>query len=84
MNGGSSSNSKRFLSKKKKKREEKKEAAVKKTKAGAILREIIETDWEEYGYVLEGLKKRKTYQCKQCNTVNIRGNHRNVHKCKIV
>jgi hypothetical protein len=58
--------------------------AVKKTKAGAILKQVLEDDWKEYGYVLEGVKKRKTFMCVRCSAVNIRGNNRKFHKCESV
>jgi len=43
-----------------KKREVKEAEKKKKTKAGAIIREVMEEDWK-YDGISEGAKRRKTY-----------------------
>ena len=39
---------------------------VRKTKAGAIIREINENDWQVDGDVGENRQRKKTYQCLKC------------------
>ena len=49
-----------------KKEENKQVEEVRKTKAGAIIREINENDWQVDGDVGENRQRKKTYQCLKC------------------
>jgi hypothetical protein len=52
---------------------EKERKFVKKTKSGNIIRIVYENNWDEDGFVMEGIKKRKTFKCKLCSTARVRG-----------
>jgi hypothetical protein len=49
-----------------KKEENQQVEEVRKTKAGAIIREINENDWQVDGDVGENRQKKKTFRCLKC------------------
>jgi hypothetical protein len=49
-----------------KKEENQQVGEVRKTKAGAIIREINENDWQVDGDVGENRHRKKTYRCLKC------------------
>ena len=49
-----------------KKEENQQVEEVRKTKAGAIIREINENDWQVDGDVGENRQRKKTYRCLKC------------------
>ena len=69
------------IKEKEKKEEGQDEKKVKKTKAGAIIREVNEADWIHTAYQGEGGKKNKVFKCKRCGVDGIRRDNRKVHAC---
>ena len=49
-----------------KKEENQQVEEVRKTKAGAIIREINENDWQVDGDIGENRQRKKTYRCLKC------------------
>jgi len=49
-----------------------------KTASGALIKEVIESDWEFTG---TDKKYNKLYMCKLCNKKEVRTDNRRVHKC---
>ena len=47
---------------------------MKKTKAGAIVRPVVEVDWELTGH--KDNANNKLWKCKKCQHAGVRGYHR--------
>ena len=64
-----------------KKEENQQAEEVRKTKAGNIIRDIEENQWECDGNIGEKKNLRKTYKCLICFRPGVRSDNRKVHSC---